>query len=137
MTLLRRIILICAIIQIVISLSWFYRFYTLRTRDLPASPAPKISQGTVINLLALFGVGYASVFTARTGKFRRTVVTIDWIIAILWTIGFFLDETPLPTDPARAALLIAMSVGVVLPSVINGIAVAMLPAAQSEPQTPP
>jgi hypothetical protein len=124
---LRIVILVCALAQIAVALLWFN---FLRTH-------PTKSQGLVLNLLALVGVGYASIFTARTGKFRKTVITLDWIIAVLWTIGSLIAFSELQEGGRIRAIAIGSSLAVVLPCVINGIAVAFLPPPQPAPPTPP
>jgi hypothetical protein len=117
------VILICAIVQIAVALFWFNFLRTNPTR----------SQFLVLQLLTLLSVGYASIFTARAGKFRKTVITLDWIMAILWIIALVVALNELPEHRKAPFLVIAMCLGVIVPSLINGIAVVILPP----PELPP
>jgi hypothetical protein len=116
-----RITVVCtAAVQLVVALMWFGL--------IAANPNPR--RGTVVNLVALVVAAMLALRAQHRGAMRRTTVTLNWLLAALWTWGLMAVTVRLGSDPdlARSATTIVVStLAIIVPCIVNGIAVALLP----------
>jgi hypothetical protein len=111
--LLRCTIRFVALVQMAVAIWWF------------VSVLPKPKTGTVIHLAILALVGFWAISTRRAQRSHAVISLLNFYLAIAWGIGLTsMEQTP---HVAHPWLVVAMTLAIIIPCIINGIAVLLLP----------
>jgi hypothetical protein len=115
----RLAVVIVCVIQLIVLAIWIMNL---------AGTSPH--KGTVINLGLFALAAILGLVTQANGKFKVGVIVLNWIEVIFWMLGLF-PALAKVTESAemRSALgsMVAMTLGIIISCVANGILLAMLP----------
>lgn len=87
-------------------------------------------KGTLINLVLFALAAILGLVTQANGRFRGGVIALNWIEVVFWMLGLFPALAKVAESAEMRSVLgpmVAMTLGIIIPCVANGILVAMLP----------